>query len=138
MPGPHISLLTAPGGLRDNGRVTPRDRAYARIYAVIRRIPPGRVATYGQVAALAGMPNQARQVGYALHALPEEEAVPWHRVINAQGRVSTRAEPFEESIQRQLLEREGLCFDSSGRIDLGRYGWKPRPAGSAPPRSPRA
>lgn len=113
--------------------MTLRDRAYARIYAVVREIPRGRVATYGQVAALAGMPGQARQVGYALHALPDEEEVPWHRVINAQGRVSTRAEPFEESIQRQLLEREGLHFDASGRTDLERYRWKPRPDCDASP-----
>jgi methylated-DNA-protein-cysteine methyltransferase-like protein len=118
--------------------VTLRDRAYARIYAVVRRIPPGRIATYGQVAALAGMPGQARQVGYALHALPDDQAVPWHRVINARGRLSTRAEPFEESIQRQLLEREGLSFDPSGRTDLERYRWKPRPLRGAPPEAPGA
>jgi methylated-DNA-protein-cysteine methyltransferase-like protein len=116
--------------------VTLRDRAYARIYAVVRQIPQGRVATYGQVAALAGMPGQARQVGYALHALPDDEAVPWHRVINAQGQVSTRAEPFEESIQRQLLEREGLRFDTSGRTDLEHYRWKPRSVRGALPGGP--
>jgi methylated-DNA-protein-cysteine methyltransferase-like protein len=130
--------LTAAGGLRHNDGMALRDRAYARIYHVVRQIPQGRVATYGQVAALAGMPGQARQVGYALHALPDDEAVPWHRVINAQGQVSTRAEPFEESIQRQLLEREGLRFDASGRTDLVRYRWNPRsvrgalPGGSGP------
>jgi methylated-DNA-protein-cysteine methyltransferase-like protein len=119
--------------MRHNGGVTLRDRAYARIYAVVRQIPQGRVATYGQVAALAGMPGQARQVGYALHALPDDEEVPWHRVINAQGRVSTRAEPFEESIQRQLLEREGLRFDASGRTDLEQHRWRPRsPRGPSP------
>lgn len=125
--------VTAVGALRHNGGVAMQDGNYARIYAVVRRIPPGRVATYGQVAALAGLPGQARQVGYALHALPDDQAVPWHRVINAQGRVSARAEPFEVSIQRQLLEREGLRFDPSGRTDLERYGWKPRP-----PRGPVA
>jgi methylated-DNA-protein-cysteine methyltransferase-like protein len=117
--------------------VTLRDRAYARIYAVVRQIPRGRVATYGQVAALAGMPGQARQVGYALHALPDGEAVPWHRVINAQGRVSARSEPFEESIQRQLLEREGLRFDAAGRTDLEQYRWKPRSGQGALPRGAR-
>ena len=132
--GPRKPLLTAAGGLRHNGGVPLRDRAYARIYAVVRQIPQGRVATYGQVAALAGMPGQARQVGYALHALPDDEAVPWHRVINAQGQVSARAEPFEESIQRQLLEREGLRFDASGRTDLEHYRWKPRSVRVALPR----
>ena len=132
--GARKPLLTVAGGLRHNGGVTLRDRAYARIYAVVRQIPQGCVATYGQVAALAGMPGQARQVGYALHALPDDEAVPWHRVINAQGQVSARAEPFEESIQRQLLEREGLRFDASGRTDLERYRWKPRSVRVALPR----
>ncbi len=101
---------------------------------MVRQIPRGRVATYGQVAALAGMPGQARQVGYALHALPDDEAVPWHRVINAQGRVSTRSEPFEESIQRQLLEREGLRFDAAGRTDLAQYRWQPHSLRGALPR----
>ena len=129
--------------------MTLRDRAYARIYAVVRRIPQGRVATYGQVAALAGMPGQARQVGYALHALPEDEAVPWHRVINAQGQVSTRAEPFEESIPRHQLEREGRCFDATRRTQLERHRGQPRkvrgalPGGAVPlalpaPPQPRA
>jgi methylated-DNA-protein-cysteine methyltransferase-like protein len=104
------------------------DGSYARIYAVVRRIPRGRVATYGQVARLAGLPGQARQAGYALHALPDDLGVPWHRVINAQGRVSPRGEPEWEDVQRQMLEREGVHFDVSGRTDLDRYQWKPRRA----------
>jgi methylated-DNA-protein-cysteine methyltransferase-like protein len=99
--------------------------AYRRIYAVVRRIPRGRVATYGQVAELARLGGHARQVGYALHALRPDDAIPWHRVINAQGRVSGRAEPGADRIQRQLLEREGVGFDGD-RIDLDRYRWKPR------------
>ena len=59
-----------------------------RIYAIVRRIPRGRIASYGQVARLAGLPGHARQVGYALHALPEDSGIPWHRVINARGRTS--------------------------------------------------
>ena len=99
-----------------------------RIYAVVRRIPRGRVASYGQVAQLAGLPGHARQVGYALHALPEGSGVPWHRVINAQGRVSPRSEPGWDGLQRQLLEREGVHFDASGRTTLARYQWRPRRA----------
>ena len=99
---------------------------HRRIYAIVRRVPRGRVATYGQVAELAGLGGHARQVGYALHALDAESAVPWHRVINAAGRVSPRAEPGGDSIQRQLLEREGVAFDASGRIDLDRFRWRPR------------
>jgi len=92
------------------------------------------VATYGQVAQLAGLPGHARQVGYALHALPDGSSVPWHRVINARGEVSLRAEPGWDNVQRQLVEREGIYFDLHGRIDLQHYGWRPR----ASPRSGRA
>jgi methylated-DNA-protein-cysteine methyltransferase related protein len=103
-----------------------RSDSYARIYAVIRRIPHGRVATYGQVAALAGLAGHARQVGYALHALPAATAVPWHRVINAAGGVSRRASPGAELTQRQLLEEEGIAFDLRGRVRLAKVRWKPR------------
>jgi methylated-DNA-protein-cysteine methyltransferase-like protein len=98
--------------------------SYARIYAVIRRIPRGRVATYGQIAELAGLPGHARQVGYALHALPAATAVPWHRVINAAGGVSLRSSPGAELTQRQLLEDEGIEFDLRGRVRLGKVRWK--------------
>jgi methylated-DNA-protein-cysteine methyltransferase-like protein len=100
--------------------------SYDRIYAVVRRIPRGRVATYGQVAALAGLGNHARQVGYALHALTTEHAVPWHRVVNARGQISARTEPGGDLIQRRLLEREGVNFDAADRLELGRYRWRPR------------
>lgn len=100
--------------------------AYARIYAVVRRIPRGRVATYGQVAELAGLAGHARQVGYALHGLPAGTAVPWHRVINAAGGVSLRAVPGADLTQRQLLEREGVSFDARGRVALSRVRWRAR------------
>ena len=96
---------------------------YARIYAVVRRIPEGRVATYGQVAKLAGFPGHARMVGYALSAL-DDESIPWQRVINARGEVSTRSVPGAEETQRTLLEDEGICFDLRGRISLARYQWR--------------
>lgn len=99
---------------------------YARIYAVVRRIPRGRVATYGQVAELAGLAAHARQVGYALHALPAGTAVPWHRVINAAGAVSLRAAPGDELTQRQLLGEEGVGFDLRGRVRLAAVRWRPR------------
>ena len=102
------------------------DGRYARIYRVVRRIPKGKVATYGQVAELADLPGCARQVGYALHALDGESAVPWQRVVNARGEISTRSESGVEPIQRQLLEAEGVAFDARGRIDLSRDGWRPR------------
>jgi methylated-DNA-protein-cysteine methyltransferase related protein len=99
---------------------------YSRIYAVVRRIPRGRVATYGQVAELAALHGHARQVGYALHALPTGTAVPWHRVLNARGALSLRREPGAELAQRLLLEREGIRFDVRGRVNLAKVRWQPR------------
>jgi methylated-DNA-protein-cysteine methyltransferase related protein len=96
-----------------------------RVYAVVRRIPRGRVATYGQVAGLAGLGPHARQVGYALSALRPGSRVPWHRVINARGEVSRRARPGAELTQRMLLEREGHRFDARGRLRLSKVQWKP-------------
>lgn len=98
--------------------------AYRAIYATVRRIPAGRVASYGQVAREAGLHGAARQVGYALHALPSGTAVPWHRVINAQGAISLRE--HGGITQRLLLAREGVHFDVGGRVNLVRFGWKPR------------
>ena len=94
-----------------------------RICAVVRRIPRGKVATYGQVARLAGLPGRARQVGYALHALPRGTRVPWQRVVNAQGKVSLRRVPGAELTQRMLLLQEGVRFGGGGRIPLARFGW---------------
>ena len=98
---------------------------YERIYAAVRRIPPGRVATYGQVARVAGLPGRARQVGYALAALQPSTSVPWQRVVNAAGGISLR--PLTGGIaQRLLLEREGIRFGPADRIALDRFGWRPR------------
>lgn len=97
---------------------------YERFYDVARRVPHGRVTTYGAVAAQAGLPGRARQVGYAMAALGDGHDVPWHRVVNARGAVSERrgGSAFE-TIQRTLLEAEGIAFDDRGRIDLERFGW---------------
>jgi methylated-DNA-protein-cysteine methyltransferase related protein len=100
--------------------------SYQRIYAVVRRIPEGRVATYGQVASLAGLAGHARQVGYALHALPDGAVIPWHRVVNANGGISLRSMPGGELVQRGLLEREGIRLDPRGRVPLARVRWLPR------------
>jgi methylated-DNA-protein-cysteine methyltransferase-like protein len=104
------------------------DSLYGRIHAIVRRIPPGRVATYGQVAELAGLPGRARQVGYALHALPANSAVPWHRVLNARGMVSLPPGSRSALDQRLLLEREGVHFDQRGQVPLARFRWRPRQA----------
>lgn len=104
---------------------TPRASNYQCIYAMVERIPEGCVATYGQIASLAGLPGHARQVGYALHATPAQLSIPWHRVINARGEVSARSEPGYEGYQRHLLEEEGVEFNSVGRVDLKRFQWQP-------------
>jgi methylated-DNA-protein-cysteine methyltransferase related protein len=118
----------APGKPRSRKRKVVRpDSTRERIYAQVRKVPRGKVATYGQIASLAGLDGQARQVGYAMAALPTRSAIPWHRVINAQGRVSMRSEgPGGSIIQQQLLEREGVVFDGGGRVALARFGWKTR------------
>jgi len=105
-------------------------RRYRRIYAQVARIPRGRVATYGQIAALAGLAGQARLVGYALHALPDGSALPWQRVVNARGEVSARSDPAgHEALQRVILQHEGVAFDARGRISLPRFQWRPRSTG---------
>ena len=101
---------------------------WVRFYRVIRRIPRGRVATYGGVAERAGQPRSARQVGYALAALLGKKAhVPWHRVLGAhskrRARVSIR-DPMGGAIQRELLEAEGVEFDRWGHVSLEEFGWQ--------------
>lgn len=98
------------------------------MYAIVRRIPRGKVATYGQIARLAGLGGAARQVGYALAGLPDYSTVPWHRVINARGTVSARKRSGPDLAQRLRLEHEGVEFDRAGRVSLDTFGWKPRAA----------
>jgi methylated-DNA-protein-cysteine methyltransferase-like protein len=105
-------------------------RTYRRIYEVVRKIPRGRVMTYGQVAAAAGMPRGARVVGYAMHAIGEH--VPWQRVLGRRGKsrggVSIK-DPMGGAVQQLLLEKEGVTFGKGGTVDLERYGWGPVGAG---------
>lgn len=98
---------------------------YDDIHAIVSRIPRGRVATYGQIAELAGIPRQARRVGYALSALPEGSPIPWHRVLNAKGEISMRSHPGSEILQRRLLKREGVAL-TRGRVPLDRFQWRPK------------
>ena len=96
-----------------------------RIYRAIMRIPRGRVATYGQIARVAGMPRHHRQVGRALRLLVDDGLIPWHRVVGANGAISPRsADGFVETIQRERLEQEGIGFDARGRVPLARFQWK--------------
>ena len=101
---------------------------FSRLLAVVRRIPHGRVASYGQVATLAGLPRYARHVGYALHALPEGSPLPWHRVVNSRGAVSLRGFGGAAETQVIRLAGEGVEFDARGRVKLDRFRWRPRGA----------
>jgi len=114
--------------------LTPKG-AYARIYRVVARIPRGRVASYGQVAKLAGGCT-ARMVGYAMASVPSDADLPWHRVINSRGSISPRTGGDGDLVQRALLEAEGIAFDARGRVDWERFGWRPRRG--APGRSSRS
>lgn len=96
---------------------------FARVYAVVRQIPCGKVATYGQIAALLEHPHAARTVGWALAATPAGADIPWQRVVNRRGRCSTAAFSDPPDKQRRLLEAEGVQFRADGSIDLHRFGW---------------
>lgn len=100
-------------------RMRSDDTVYARILRAVASIPRGRVASYGQVAAIAGLPGRARQVGYALR-MAGDGAVPWHRVVNARGVPSLVGDAHE--LQCRRLRKEGIVFEKSGRIDLARFG----------------
>ncbi len=102
--------------------MTPRGDSRQRILGVVRRVPRGKVVTYGQVAALAGIPRGARQVGYALHAAGGG-GIPWHRVINSAGRISLP--PASGGIEQRLrLLAEGVTVTEGGRVSLRRYQWR--------------
>ena len=96
---------------------------FQRVYEVVAGIPKGKVVTYGQIAAALGDPRQARTVGWALHSTPEWLDIPWHRVVNSSGGISTRHIIGDLNIQRKLLEDEEIVFNEDGRLDLERYRW---------------
>ncbi len=95
------------------------------VMELVTKIPQGKVATYGQIASLAGFPKHARQVGYLLARTPEEQQIPWHRVINAQGMISERRKHGYQDYQRLLLEQEGVKIGLHGKIKLKDYQWQP-------------
>ena len=99
--------------------------AFAKVWTVVRRIPRGRVATYGQISELVARRLTPIGVGWALRAAPDG-AVPWQRVVSSRGTISTDRE--HHGLQRALLEAEGVRFRPDGTIDLDRYGWRPRGA----------
>src|SRR5439155_24670420 len=112
LPPPPISPLTAR-----------KESSHDRIFAAVRKIPRGKVSTYGAIARLAGLPRQARLVGYALHTLRADSTVPWHRVINAAGRIALGDESGSATTQRLPLVAEGVEVAVGGRISLKRIGW---------------
>lgn len=101
----------------------PFEEIYTRVYEIVALIPRGRVATYGQIARIVGPPCTARMAGWALRAMPAGLDIPWHRVINARGEISTDFREQEASLQRRLLEAEGVAFDARGRTDLRHFQW---------------
>jgi methylated-DNA-protein-cysteine methyltransferase related protein len=96
---------------------------YEAIYALVSKIPAGKVATYGQIARLLSLPNHARQIGYALFQVKPDRPVPWHRVVNAQGEISASPSRLgSDDLQRVLLEHESIVFKHN-RINLKQYQW---------------
>jgi methylated-DNA-protein-cysteine methyltransferase-like protein len=96
---------------------------FEQVYRLIRQVPVGKVTSYGAIARMLGNPRAARTVGWALHSLPESSDVPWHRVVNSRGRISTSWQEHSIGLQRALLEAEGIEFDENDIIDLNRFGW---------------
>ena len=97
---------------------------YEAAWEMTKQIPSGKVATYGQLATYLGSPRAARAVGYAMFNVPDE-SIPWHRVINSQGRISIGGHQHRPDLQRFKLEDEGVEFSESGRVDLNKWGWLP-------------
>jgi len=117
-----------PGGVSDSSEAEHIAALYSDIYAVVRRIPRGRVVTYGQLAELAGRPGAARLAGAAMRAVPEELGLPWQRVIGKKGKGVGKVsilDPIGGAIQRQMLEDEGVVFSEAGSIKLADFGWLP-------------
>ncbi len=100
-----------------------KESMYCRIYSVVNMVPPGKVATYGQIARITGRCS-ARNVGYAMSSVSSDSDVPWHRVINSRGRISVRSHGEECTAQSRMLESEGVVFNDAGTVDLETFGWE--------------
>lgn len=94
------------------------------VYEIVKQIPLGKVATYGQIARLAGNPRMSRQVGWALHVNPEPYVIPCHRVVNREGRISPAFAFGGENVQKELLEKEGVKFVDDNNVDIDKYLWE--------------
>jgi methylated-DNA-protein-cysteine methyltransferase-like protein len=113
---------------KQNRTASGYEQVFEKIYRMVLRIPRGRVMTYGQIARLLEDRYSPRLVGWAMHATPQDERnIPWHRVINSHGGISTgRVIIQEPQLQRLMLEAEGVVFDARGNCDLSLYQWSPR------------
>src|SRR5574341_1585633 len=114
-------------GTETHARRLVQDGFFARVYALVARIPRGRVATYGQIARMLGAPRSARMVGWAMHGSPEGARIPCHRVIQQGGTCSPNFRAGDPGAQRRLLEAEGVKFLLDGRVDLESHLWHPGP-----------
>jgi len=108
---------------RETPKVKIDEALFRRIYAIVRQVPRGQVATYGQIALVAGLPS-ARIAGHAMAALPSGSKVPWHRILNSQGKISLRKEGGSDWEQRRRLQAEGVHFDNRGRVEFRKVAWE--------------
>jgi methylated-DNA-protein-cysteine methyltransferase-like protein len=119
---PAIIILVRCETIRQHQTGVTMEAFTRRVVEIIKSIPKGRVCTYGRIASLAGQPNGARQVARIIHSMSRKHGLPWHRIINAKGRISLpKPHPYDE--QRALLQKEGIHFDAQDRIDLKAYLW---------------
>lgn len=104
-----------------------KESFYEKVYAIVKKIPKGKITNYGNIAVLLGSPRAARAVGYALNALKKdrEREIPWQRVINSKGEISFKGDTLRATLQRKLLEQEGIVFNIAGQADFKKFGWSP-------------
>ena len=116
--------------MKSSTKRAPDEKYRERVYKIVRRIPRGRVMTYGQIAYMLGEGYTPRTVGFVMHGANERDT-PWHRVINSQGKCSTGRIVLPPDKQQRMLEREGVKFDTAGRCDLEQFLWKPKRTASS-------
>lgn len=98
---------------------------FDEVYKTCKKIPKGKVTTYGQIAFMLGKPRSARQVGWALHVCPDPKNIPWHRVLNRFGKLHQSDYPDNRNLQKELLEKEGIFVSTDYKVDIKKYLWNP-------------